>query len=294
MALLEIRHRVGSLLAVVLLGHVILISAQIQSKGGMPVLEAVTFGLFAEVQRAASAGVSLVRESWSHYVGLRHVKTENDTLKRQVADLQVDVQQQRALAEQSRGLERLLGLREQANLTTVAADIIGAGATPDFRTLTVDKGTLDGLQTDMAVIAPDGVVGRVVVPSLRAAKVQMLIDRNAAAGALIERSRAQGIVVGAGDERLRMEYVPETADVAVGDVVVSSGIDGIYPKGFVIGRVESIEKNGTAYNQILIKPSVDFSRLEDVLVVLTPMPGHDAAEEQTPEEAPPAPLGHPR
>jgi rod shape-determining protein MreC len=274
-----------------------LISAQIQSKAGMPVLETVTFGIFAEVQRAASAGVSVVRQSWSNYIGLRHVKTENETLKRQVADLQVDVQQERALAEQSRGLERLLALRQQSNLTTVAAEIIGAGATPDFRTLTVDKGTLDGLQTDMAVIAPDGVVGRVVVPSLRAAKVQMLIDRNAAAGALIERSRAQGIVVGAGDERLRMEYVPETADVAVGDVVVSSGIDGIYPKGFVIGRVESIEKNGTAYNQILIKPSVDFSRLEDVLVVLTPMPGHDAPEEQLPEEGPQATSsagGHPQ
>ena len=294
MALLEIRHRVGSLLAVVLLGHVILISAQIQSKAGMPVLEAVTFGLFAEVQRAASAGVSLVRESWSNYVGLRHVKTENEALKRQLADLQVDVQQQRALADQSRGLERLLALRQQANVTTVAAEIIGAGATPDFRTLTVDKGTSDGLQTDMAVIAPDGIVGRIVVPSLRAAKVQMLIDRNAAAGALIERSRAQGIVVGAGDEHLRMEYVPETADMAVGDVVVSSGIDGIYPKGFVIGRIESIEKNGTAYSQILIKPSVDFSRLEEVLVVLTPTPGREAAEEPAAEEGPQPAPGRPK
>ena len=83
----------------------------------------------------------------------------------------------------------------------------------------------------MAVIAPAGVVGRVVVPSARAAKVQLLIDRNAAAGALIERSRAQGVVVGAGDERLRMEYVSELADVVVGDVVVTSGIDGIYPEG---------------------------------------------------------------
>ena len=83
----------------------------------------------------------------------------------------------------------------------------------------------------MAVIAPAGVVGRVVVPSARAAKVQLLIDRNAAAGALVERSRAQGVVVGSGDDRLRMEYVSEVADVVVGDVVVTSGIDGIYPEG---------------------------------------------------------------
>ena len=88
----------------------------------------------------------------------------------------------------------------------------------------------------MAVLSPTGVVGRVVIAGPRASRVQLLVDRNAAAGALIERSRAKGVVVGAGDDRLRLEYVSETSDVAVGDTVVTSGIDGIYPKGFVIGR----------------------------------------------------------
>ena len=158
------------------------------------------------------------------------------------------------------------------------AEIIAAGATPDFRTMTIDKGTRDGVRADMAVISSSGVVGRIVVPSIRAAKVQMLIDRNAAAGALVERSRAQGVVVGGGDDRLRMEYVPETADVAVGDVVVSSGIDGIFPKGFVIGRVEAIEKNGAAYKRILVHAAVDFVGLEEVLIVLTPTPAHELGE----------------
>jgi rod shape-determining protein MreC len=131
----------------------------------------------------------------------------------------------------------------------------------------------------MAVIAPAGVVGRVVVPSLRAAKVQLLIDRNAAAGALIERSRAQGVVVGAGDELLRLEYVSEIADVAVGDVVVTSGIDGIFPKGFIIGRVEALDRSGRAYRRIAVRPAVDFSSLEEVLVVLTPTPARETAAE---------------
>lgn len=270
MALLDIRQRAGYLLAAVILGHVILISAQIQSKAGMPVLEAVTFGVFAEIQRGASAGVSVLRRGWNGYVGLRQVRAENDALRQQLSDVQVQVQEQRALADRSRGFERLLGLRDRSKLNTVAADIIGSGATPDFRTVTVDKGAADGLQVDMAVLAPAGVVGRVVVPSARAAKVQLLIDRNAAVGALVERSRAQGIVVGAGDERLRMEYVSEIADIAVGDMVVTSGIDGIFPKGFVIGRVEAIQKNGTSFKEILVKPAVDFSSLEEVLVVLTP------------------------
>ena len=108
--------------------------------------------------------------------------------------------------------------------------------------------------------------------------MQLLIDRNAAAGALVERSRAQGVVVGGGDDRLRLEYVSEVADVVVGDVVVTSGIDGIYPKGFVIGRVESVEKDGGSYKRITVKPAVDFSSLEEVLVVLTPTPAREAAE----------------
>ena len=130
----------------------------------------------------------------------------------------------------------------------------------------------------MAVIAPGGVVGRLVVPSARAAKVQLLIDRNAAAGAIIERTRAQGVVVGSGDDRLRLEYVSEVSDVVAGDVVVTSGIDGIYPKGFIIGRIEQVEKSGGSYKRITIKPAVDFTSLEEVLVVLAPSQARDAAE----------------
>jgi rod shape-determining protein MreC len=122
----------------------------------------------------------------------------------------------------------------------------------------------------MAVIAPTGVVGRIIMPSARASKVQLMIDRNAAAGAIVERSRAQGVVVGTGGDRLRFEYVPGAADVQVGDRVVTSGIDGIYPKGFAIGQIESIQKGAGVFSAIVIKPVVDFSSLEEVLVVLTP------------------------
>src|SRR5262249_4980332 len=134
------------------------------------------------------------------------------------------------------------------------------------------------IRTDMAVIAPAGIVGRLVVPTARASKVQLLIDRNAAAGAIIERTRAQGVVVGSGDDRLSLEYVSEVSDVVAGDVVVTSGIDGIYPKGFVIGRVEQVEKSGNSYKRITIRPAVDFTSLEEVLVVLAPSQGRDASE----------------
>lgn len=261
-----------------MLGHILLISTQVNSRRGVPIIETVAFGAYAEAQRAVSGGLSGVGGLWSRYVGLRHVDAENRLLKEQLAASQLVVQEQRALAGRARSLERLLELRDRSDLKTVAAEIIGAGATPDFRTVTIDKGTGDGLRADMAVIATAGVVGRVVMSSPRAAKVQLLIDRNAAAGALVERSRAQGVVVGRGDDRLQMEYVSEVADVAVGDLIVTSGIDGIFPKGFAIGRVESIDKNGTAYKRITVKPAVDVSGLEEVLVVLTPDPAHDPAD----------------
>jgi rod shape-determining protein MreC len=277
-ALLDIRQRAGYLFLAVTLGHILLISAQVNSRGGVPLLEAVTFGVLAEVQRGASAALSSVRSVWSGYIGLRQVHSENARLVRELEEVQVALQQQRALADRTRSLERLLELRDRSKLTTTAAEIIAAGASPDFRTLTIDKGSGDGINADMAVIAPAGVVGRVVMPSARAAKIQLLIDRNAAAGALVERSRAQGVVAGSGDELLSLQYVPEVADVMVGDLVVTSGIDGIYPKGYVIGRIESVEKSGGSFKNIAVRPAVDFTSIEEVLVVLTPTPAHEAAE----------------
>lgn len=271
-ALLEYRQRSGYLFLAVIVGHILLISAQVNSRSGVPMLETVTFGIFSELQRGISGAVAGVRRVWTGYVDLRHAKQENDELKRQLAAAQVAAQEQRAMADRARGLAQLLELRTSTTLKTTAAEIIGAAAEPDFRTLTINKGNRDGVQADMAVIAPAGVVGRVVIPSARSAKVQLLSDRNAAAGAMIERSRAQGVVVGQGEDTLRMDYVSEVADVAVGDVVMSSGIDGIYPKGFVIGRVESIERGGGAYRRIVVRPAVNFSSLEEVLVVTSPAP----------------------
>ena len=272
MAILDIRQRTGYLFIAVTLGHIILISAQVNTQRGVPLLEAVTFGVFAEVQRAASTIVGGTQETWEDYFALQQVRTENERLRQELARLRVDLQQERALSRQTQTLQQVLDLQQATPLQTTAAGVIGSGASPDFRTITIDKGTSDGLRPDMAVIAPAGVVGRVVTPSARAAKVQLLIDRNAAAGALIERSRvgaAEGVVEGTGSE-LRMNYVAGTADVQVGDIVVTSGIDGIYPKGLRIGQIESVQRGGGQFSAIVIRPAVDFASLEAVLIVTSP------------------------
>jgi rod shape-determining protein MreC len=285
MALLDIRQRTGWLFAAVVVSHIILISAQVTTKRGLPVLQEVTFGVFAEMQRGATSAVSSAQEGWQNYFALQQIRQENERLRKEVTQLQLSLQQERSIAEQSRTLQQLLNLKTTTGFETAGANVIGSGADPEFRTITIDKGTNDGLRADMAVIAPAGVVGRVLMPTSRAAKVQLLIDRDAAAGVMVERSRASGVVTGMGSTEefgftaglVELNYVPGSADVKKGDRVVTSGIDGIYPKGLPVGEIQSTERVAGQW-RIRVRPTVDFSSLEAVLVVLkTPdAPADDA------------------
>ena len=260
-----------------MLGHLILISAQVQSKSGVPVLESVTFGFFSRVQGAAAAVVSGIRGGWGNYVDLRGVRAENATLRQQVADLEVRLQEQRALAGRTVQLQDLLKLKGSTTVPTIAAEVIAGSPIPDVLTVTIDRGSADGVQPDMAVIGPKGIVGRIVGPvAAHASRVQLIIDRNAAIGGIAERTRAGGMVVGrsAGDDPpLAMDLVSNQADVKPGDIIVASGVDGIYPKGFVIGSVETSERGPELHRTITVRPAVDFSSLEEVLVVLVPARG---------------------
>ena len=270
--MIDCRRRTSALLLAVVLGHVVVISVQVNTASGVRVFEAVTFGLFSELQRGVARAVGGVSRFWDGYVGLLSVQAENEALRENVAALRFEVQREHALAQRVRGLERLLGLRQEVGFTTVSARVIAGGASPYFRTVTIDRGTGDGVLRDSAVVSPDGVVGRVVSdPGPRAAKVQLLVDRSAAAGALIERTRAAGVVMGdTAQGVLRMEYVSNLEEVQVGDVVVTSGMDGIYPKGIVIGEVEVVHRGpgSSLYKTIQVRPKVKFGNLEDVLVIV--------------------------
>jgi len=155
----------------------------------------------------------------------------------------------------------------------VAAQVIGRDGVPWFRTLTLDRGESDGVLLDSPVLSPTGVVGRVFAVGPHAARVQVLLDRDSGAGVLVERSRVPGVVSGqvsgqsSGAEDLVLEFVPERSDVAVGDVVVTSGVDGIYPKGLVVGRVRYVGKGSGLFRDIRVEPSARFESLEEVLVV---------------------------
>ncbi len=263
------RPRAGWLVLGVLVAHLALISAQVDTSPGTSVLHAATFGLLAEMQRMVSATVAAGGDLWNGYVSLRGVRRENAALQATIAHLELNLQARDALVRQARSLERLLDLDREVELVTLSARVIGVDATPWFRTVTVDRGIRDGVRPELAVIAPGGVVGRVWgAPGMRAAKVQLIIDRNAAAGAIIERTRVPGVVFGAGEgSALRMDYVSNLEDVRVGDVVVTSGADGIYPHGFTLGAITSVEHGPGLNKSIGVEPAIEFSRMEHVLIV---------------------------
>ncbi|MDQ3213200.1 MAG: rod shape-determining protein MreC [Acidobacteriota bacterium] len=282
--MLDIRRRTGILLFVMMMGHIFLISVQVQSKSGVPMLQAVTFGAFAQVQGGTSSVLHGGRSFWGNYIALRGARAENESLHKQVTELEIRLQEQRALAQRATRLQELLDLKASTPLPTIAADVIAGNPNPGMRTITIGRGTADGVEANMAVIAAAGIIGRVVgTPAAHAARVQLLIDRYAAAGAVVERTRAGGMVAGIEqDPPLTMDLVSNQADVKTGDLVVASGVDGIYPKGFRIGYVESSEKGPQLYRIITVRPAINFSSLDEVLVVLVP------ARPVTPEAEPEA------
>jgi len=270
--MLDIRKRTGWLFFSVMMAQVILVSAQVQTKSGGRLLQSVAFEAFSRVQFATATVVNGTRSFWGNYIALRHARVENEALRQRVAELEVRLQQEHALAASSQRLRELMDLKSQATVPTLAAEVIAGNPDPLMRTVTINRGSRQGVLADMAVIAPGGIVGRIIGPVARqAARVQLIIDRNAAAGGLTERTRAGGMVIGVdANPPLQMDLVSNFADVKPGDDVVASGVDGIFPKGYLIGRVERSERGTGLYRTITVRPAVDFSSLENVLVVLVP------------------------
>ncbi|MCC7009283.1 MAG: rod shape-determining protein MreC [Acidobacteria bacterium] len=274
-----IHRQTLSLLIVICLGHVLLISAQVQSKSGVPVLESVVFAAYARVQQAMTAAVDGVRGTWTNYLAVHGAARERDELRRRLLELQGELQQRQALAARAQALEALLGLKQSVIVPTLAARVIGANPSPGTFTVTIDRGAGDGLRPDLPVIATRGVVGRVIAPiSAGAATVQLLTDRLAAVAVTFERSGSGAIVVGGAGDLFRAEYVPAAADVQAGERVVTSGQDGVFPQGFLVGTVERVTRPSGGEREVLITPAVDFSHLDLVLVVPISRPATESPE----------------
>lgn len=207
---------------------------------------------------------------WRDYVDLRGLQEENKGLQRETATQKRRIDQLEEQALETQRLQALLAMRQASRAEFLTARVIGKDATNWFKTILLDRGSLEGVRRNQPVLAPDGLVGRVVEVTPTSAKVQLLTDPVNAVGGLIQRTRVTGIVSGNLGAGARVRYLPLMADVVVGDQVVTSGMGGVFPKGIPIGRITAVDRrSGALFQEASLQSAVDLSRLEEVLILMT-------------------------
>ena len=223
--------------------------------------------VMAPLQRSVAAVERMVSGSWHGVADLLSARGENVALRARVRLLEQELDRLAEVGLENGRLRALLDFRETLQGDLLTARVVGRDASDVSRTLTIDRGESDGVTRGAAVLAPQGVVGQVFLVSRHAARVLLVSDHNSGIDAFVQRTRARGIVQGTVDAGCALKYVKRTEDVQVGDTLVTSGLDGIFPKGMPIGRVTAIDKRGQGLFQSAdVAPRVDFDQLEEVLV----------------------------
>ena len=225
--------------------------------------------LAAPVQKALSLPAWVTRTGWGRYIALLDVRSENERLLARVAELEEEnLQYREALVETGR-LQRIAEMRTDFEAPMRPAQVVGQDVSPWFRSVLVDRGSSDGVRSGMPVLTESGVVGLVTATAPHAGRAMLLLDGQSAVDVLVQRSRARGIVRGDGTDGLHFEFFVRGDDVQVGDVVITSGFGGVYPKGLRVGEVIEVEPPGERLLQrARLRPAVDFGRLEQIFVLL--------------------------
>ena len=220
------------------------------------------------IEQAVNVPVQTLNNLWKRYLFLIGLESENRRLLKQNALLtQQLIQHQEGYLEGLR-LKRLLALKEQIQAVTVAASVTGRNRKSLHQTIIINKGTAQGIKIGMPVVAESGIVGRIIETSWHVSRVLLLIDENSNVDSIVQGGRGQGILQGDAHGRCFLKYVPKMEQVGVGDAVITSGVCGIFPKSWLLGTISRVNKgeNGLFQN-IEVIPAVDFSKLEEVLVL---------------------------
>jgi len=235
----------------------------------LPWWQALVLEITVPIQKVLLAPVDAARGAWARYVDLVDVRDENDALRGRIAELEEANLQFREALVASDNLQRIASMRDEFEAPLLPSEIVGLDVSPWFRSVLIDRGGEHGVRSGQPVVTDQGVVGLVTATSKRAAKAMLLLDRQSAIDGIVQRSRARGIVRGRGTGELEFEFVVRGSDVQEGDVVITSGMGGVYPKGLRIGVVRSVSDAGGRLMQTAsLVPSVDFGRIEQVFVVL--------------------------
>lgn len=283
------RHRNATALVAVLFLQILGLAIQIKrpadpanpEAGATRLIRVWVVTALTPFERGFVNAAGFTRMVWSDYLYLRGVRDENRALKEEIERLRIEQAQMREDANQARRLQALMGFKQQFISQTLAAQVIGSSGSDRSRILYLDRGTSDGVKEDMAVITPEGVVGKVLRADRNSSQVLVINDSTSGAGAVLEKSRLQGVVKGTDDGSLRLHYVMVDEKVEVGERVLTSGGDRIYPKGLPLGTVAEVKPGKDLFFDIKVEPAARLNRLEEVLIVTRiaeQAPQTDAAE----------------
>jgi rod shape-determining protein MreC len=222
----------------------------------------------APFQKASTFVIKTIRGVFQEYLFLVHLQKENVMLKQRIAELQKENHQMKEMALANERLQKLLQFREKISPTVIAAEVIGQDPSSWFKSVTINKGEKNGVRKGMAVISPEGVIGQILKTAPHYSTVLLITDYSSAIDSIIQRTRAKAIVEGKGENRCQLKYLLRTEEVIIGDIVVTSGLSGNFPKGLMVGEVRKVDKKGYGIFQYAeLVPSVNLTKLEEVLVI---------------------------
>ena len=263
-------------LAVALVFHALLLSAQTSKQFDTSFVRIWLLASLGPFEKFVDASVEGIESVWTGYIGLIHVRGDNEQLLAENSKLRMEVMQKSEDAIELTRLRQLLDLKTTPIGKTVAARVIGRDPTQIGQSITIDKGERSGVGKDATIITRDGgVVGRVIDSSGNYSVVQLILDSQSAVGFIVRSSRRVGILKGNGSAELEMDYIDDDNDIVQGDELITSGQDQIYPKGLSLGVVLSVGPRQGNFKVVRIRPSVNFRRLEEVLCMTDHLPEVD-------------------
>ena len=264
------RYRNVTILAALLFGQVLGLAMQVKRSSenrSTRLIRVWAVGAVTPLERGIVGLQNGVGSLWHNYFYLRGVRQENRDLKQKIQQMEIERARLNEDAEQARRLQVLLGFKEQFISRTVAAQVIGSSGSEQSRSVYIDKGSEDGIRPDMAVMTSDGIVGKVLHVQKHVASVLLLNDQTSGVGAMLEKSRLQGVLRGTPTGEVMLEKVMTDEPVEPGEKILTSGGDQIFPKGLPAGTVAKVSPGPELFLNIRVKPMADLSRLEEVLVI---------------------------
>jgi rod shape-determining protein MreC len=270
--MVDLRKRRGALVIISLvLCTVVLIVLQISGRYGGDELHNVGLRPLSPWQRALHRIIDSIDSVFKNHVLLVNLKEENRHIQEEVRRLKRENADLRESTQTLERLQRLLLLKAKVPAPMIAAEVVAYSSSAWFRTIVINKGQRDGMRKGLPVMTWEGVVGKVMRISSTSSVILLVIDRNSSVDCLVQRTRTRGILEGEGGGRCFLRYVPRTEDIQVGDHIVTSGLEGIFPKGLSMGEVVRVEKKAYGlFQEIEVMPSADLSRLEEVMVLVSP------------------------